>query len=181
MGPGLRDEGSRVSVTAEFLSLRKSARPESGPVGKESDPETWDGSILVDALETLKPETCLRALCRRKWPMSLLPPCFRMAQTHVSLIIYPRHYFGPTLPSQGGSLECGPNGPVGESEEGELIDAEARSQRQHLTMARVPGCGSNMFMVGIWSLAKAVACIMWHFNANIAEINYEKQIKGSER
>lgn len=56
---------------AEFLSLRKSAGLEPGPVGKESDPETWDESILVDAIETLKPDTCLLALGCRKWPVYL--------------------------------------------------------------------------------------------------------------
>lgn len=58
-------------MTAGFLSLRKFAMPKSGPIGEEYDPKTWDGSILVDALETLKLDTCLRALGRRKWPMSL--------------------------------------------------------------------------------------------------------------
>lgn len=56
---------------AGFLNLRKFAKPKSGPIGEEYDPKTWDESILVDALEILKPDTCLHALGCRKWTTSL--------------------------------------------------------------------------------------------------------------
>lgn len=138
--------------------------PKSGPIGEEYDPKTWDGNILVDALETLKPDTCLRALGRRKWPVSLLPPGLRMAQTTRLSHDLPHHHFGTTSPSQGRPLGCD-QGARWQSWMRENLSMQKHfPTRQHVQR----DVGLICLWVGIWTLKKVVACTMWNSNAKIA-------------